>query len=113
MDRIEDALMIRDLAHRVLGAKGQWRPVGKSNWLTLQESGLTIALRTPFQKLPQPYENTKFRVAALGYKLNLPYGLDIWAPQKVMNLEWDDDGSVEVITFKRGEWEAQLATLAA
>jgi hypothetical protein len=43
----------------------------------------------------------------------MPYGLDIWAHQKVMNLEWDDDGSVELITFKRGEWEAQLAAFAA
>jgi hypothetical protein len=113
MTKTEDALMIRDLARRVLGAKGQWQSVGKSNFLTVQETGLRILLRTPFQKFPQPDERMKFLVAARDYKLNMPYGLDIWAPLKVLNLEWDDDGSVEVITFKRGEWEAQLATLAA
>jgi hypothetical protein len=34
--------------------------------------------------------------------------LDINAPRKVLNIEWDDDGYVEVVSYKRGDWEASL-----
>jgi hypothetical protein len=47
------------------------------------------------------------------YKWNLPYGLDIWTPQKkVMNIEWDDEGNVELVSLHRGAWELELIALA-
>jgi hypothetical protein len=39
----------------------------------------------------------------------LAYGLDIFAPGKVPNMEWDGGGDrFLVTTFKRGAWEAEL-----
>jgi hypothetical protein len=43
---------------------------------------------------------------------NLPYGLDVWTPTKVLNIEWDDQGNVELVRFRPGGWEAQLLAAA-
>jgi hypothetical protein len=39
---------------------------------------------------------------------NLPYGLDIWSGNKVLNFEWSDDGRINVISYRPGEWESDL-----
>ena len=31
---------------------------------------------------------------------------------KVLNIEWDDHGKVELVSFRRGAWELELITLA-
>lgn len=43
--------------------------------------------------------------------------LDVWAPHngkhtKVLNLHCGDDGSISVVSYKRGSWEECLAQLA-
>jgi hypothetical protein len=43
---------------------------------------------------------------------NLPYGLDVWAPNKVLNIEWDDKGNYALVSFRPGAWEAELTALA-
>jgi len=47
-------------------------------------------------------------VADLRPPQNLPYGLDIWAPLKVLNIEWGVRGNVALVSFRPGEWEAEL-----
>jgi len=42
----------------------------------------------------------------------LPYGLDIWAPKKVMNIEWSDQGELAIVSFRRGAWEDELISAA-
>jgi len=32
---------------------------------------------------------------------SLPYGLDIWAPKKVLSIQWDTGGRFEVISYRR------------
>ena len=77
-------------------------------------SGLHISYRTPFQRIPQADDALKYRAAqhSLTIPENLPYGLDVWAPKKVLNIEWDDHGKVELVSFRRGAWELELITLA-
>ena len=43
---------------------------------------------------------------------NLPYGLDLWTPQRVFNIEWDVRGNVALVSFRPGEWEAELIAAA-
>ena len=37
----------------------------------------------------------------------LTWNLDIWAPQKVMNLRWTEN-TFDLISLRRGEWEKIL-----
>jgi len=44
----------------------------------------------------------------------LPYGLDIWHGSdrtKVLRMLWADDGTIEVMSFVRGPWEAEALVL--
>jgi hypothetical protein len=41
----------------------------------------------------------------------LPYGLDVWYKTKVLSMLWAEDGSVEVVSFVRGQWEDQALML--
>jgi hypothetical protein len=38
-------------------------------------------------------------------------GLEIWAPNKVLNIWTDGGGEVEILSFRRGPWEAKLLAL--
>ena len=41
------------------------------------------------------------------------YGLDIWwGKGKVLNIEWNDGETIEIVSFRRGSWEAELLALA-
>jgi hypothetical protein len=64
--------------------------------------------------LPDDNEYLKYRAAQLGMsaRRNLPYGLDIWAPKKVLNIEWDDQGNVVLVSLWAGDWEAELIAAA-
>lgn len=36
------------------------------------------------------------------------YGLDIWFGKKVLSVQWDQEDEVEVISYRKGEWEEKL-----
>ncbi len=38
-------------------------------------------------------------------KASLPYGLEVYAPKRVLDIAWDDAGTVELIGYNPGEWE--------
>ena len=47
------------------------------------------------------------------------YGLNIWVRsgrnqgvRKVLNIAWDESGAFDVVSFRRGEWEAALDAAA-
>jgi len=53
-----------------------------------------------------------------GIHMNLEYGLDVWAWRngkfaKVMFVEWSASGLVDLVSFRRGPWEAELRALLA
>ena len=43
---------------------------------------------------------------------SLPYGLDIWeGTARVFRIHWSDDGTVDVASFVRGQWEDEVLRL--
>jgi hypothetical protein len=55
----------------------------------------------------------RYQYALLGGK-NLPYGLDIWfARKKVLNVEWNDEGLIQIMSYRPGAWEDQLSSFVS
>jgi hypothetical protein len=48
-----------------------------------------------------------------GGRMNLPYGLDIWTPKKVLDVEWDNSSMIELIGYDPGRWEQLIKAAAA
>jgi hypothetical protein len=128
--RIETALQLRDHALSILRQHGRYEPVGDAKFLMWNGEAFSISHRTPFQQwgygpdiaagsLAATYglslDQAKYAATLHGIKLPevLPYCLDIWRGKKVMSLEWADDGRSCIISFKRGEWEAEFLALPA
>lgn len=95
--RLQDALKIRNMA-RELAIRAGWCEgarlvVKRRGWESfVNGSPLCILLRERDQG-----------------RFQLPCGLDIWAPYKVLNIEWDPkDGAVSLRSFRRGDWERNL-----
>jgi hypothetical protein len=110
-DKVVRAIQLRDAALVMLQQHGIWEKTNIGKGLSVALVGaISVAYRTPFQRLPEPSDYLKYCAAQLGVHApkNLPYGLDIWAPKKVLNIEWDDKGNVELVSFRRGDWENTL-----
>jgi hypothetical protein len=100
---------VRDHALRLLKAHGEWKGSGDQKHLGAKIGNVSLSYRTPFQPLPEISEQLRYMQALLKGKDNLPYGMDVWSNRKkVLNLEWADDGEVDVISYKPGEWESAL-----
>jgi len=122
--RLARALVLREAALAVVERTGVWESVGVTSGaargsggmklLSARMDGLHILYRTPFQRIPQADDALKYRAAQVGLKVpkHLPYGLDVWAPKKVMNIGWDDQGNVALVSLRPGDWESQLMNLA-
>jgi hypothetical protein len=116
--RRDRALVLRDAALKVVRRIGVWEAIGlgagEIKLLSARQGNLHIAYRTPFQRFPKASDLLKYHAAQLGRRVphNLPYGIDVWAPNKLFNVEWDDKGNVKLVTLRRGAWEAELITLA-
>ncbi len=84
------------------------------NW---EGDELLLAHRTPFLKLPPVPETVKYLAAQTEKRPgNLGYGLDIWDRSgvgKVLNIEWDDSGTIELVSFRRGDWEKKVLSWSA
>ncbi|RUO97677.1 hypothetical protein [Hyphomicrobium sp.] len=119
MTRTEQAIRLRDAALQLLGAAGSWADIrdadgGTVRHLEFKNATISVSYRTPFQKVcSEPSQYDKYMAALLGIdvKANLPYGLNIWVGKKVLNIEWDSQGHIELVSFKRGPWEQDLTAL--
>jgi hypothetical protein len=71
---------------------------------------LSMMHRTPFQRLGETPDYAKYLATLYGSgrNYNLPYALDVWCGKKVLNIEWADDGRVELVSYKPGDWERGL-----
>jgi hypothetical protein len=86
--------------------QGKWERVGARRAIGVQLGDVKISYRTPFQPLTPLAELLRYQRRLVGGKENLPYGLDIWyARKKVLNVEWTDEGAIEIISYEPGEWE--------
>lgn len=95
--RLERALETRDAALALIRRRGEWVVRGDIPFQMVRGRGFTLALRTPFQRLPKQRQ--------LYERISMPYGLDVYAPKRVLDIAWDDAGSVELIGYDPGEWE--------
>jgi hypothetical protein len=111
--RLVRALEVRDHALQIINKQGN-PPLVK---LTDTNVGtISINYRGPSQKLPVVSAQLVAAAAFHGItdSNNLPYGLDIWTAQgKVMNLEWNESNETQLVSFKSGEWEAELERISA
>jgi hypothetical protein len=107
-EKLARVVKLRDAAIAIVSRRGAWetyRP-GAIKIMGARTGRIQISYRTPFQPLPDDQSKQKYLAALFGIPLrqNLPYGLDIWAPKKVLNIEWNDHGKVELVSFRPGEW---------
>ena len=105
-----DAIRLRDAAVYKLRAEGAFERVkGIGPCLTWRGNGLSLFLRTPFQKLRHQQPDPHVIWLAGPPPENLSYGLDIWTNLgKVLNIEWADDQTFVLVSFRRGSWEARV-----
>ena len=77
--------------------------------------GLTFGFSAPSSHLDdnEPFgRNSELLVKFTRTLGVLPYRLDVWAPQKVMSLEWSaDDKLHRVISFRSGTSEDKITDL--
>jgi hypothetical protein len=110
------ALAIRDHLLPLIRVHGGMQEVsGAAGHLAVWKAGsLTCTVRSPFTAWPAEappaasYEQALSRQRA---KPALPWCLEVWHGHTVLNLQWDDDGTVEVISFTRGPWEDDALAL--
>ena len=112
--KLARVMEIRANVLRALPELGEWRGDGKDRHLGARLGPISVAYRTPFQPLPKAPDGLRYMRALVGGRDNLPYGLDVWTiEKKVLNLEWDDADNVEIISYKPGDWENDLAIAAS
>ena len=90
-ERLARAIALRDAALKILRERGEVE-VGSYSRTTARVDNYEFASWSPRHG---------------------QHGVDIWAPNKVLNLMWEDDGSVEIVSFRRGTWEETILNLAS
>ena len=115
-DRTARALAIRDHLLPLIRVQGEMEEIGGSGRrMVMWKAGrFAFALRSPFTAWgikaapPRSYSAAQAKQRANPV---LPWGLDVWHGRKVLSLQWDDSGRVEVISFNRGPWEDEALAL--
>jgi len=105
------AISIRDAALMKLKNEGQFEDAGFGPRLVWRGDEVEISRMTRCREFPTPSEvaSIKCYETSADPELRLLYGLDIWGTQgKVLNIMWDYKDRVELISFRRGEWEEQV-----
>jgi len=112
MSNFEKSTAAQIAAIKLVRKSGGWKDAGSAKVLWLEQGLIQIAYRTPFQRAPAETETNRYVRAVFGGKRNLPHGLDVWHNRKkVMNVEWDDDGNRDLISFRSGSWEDDIRQL--
>jgi hypothetical protein len=107
--KFEEAMAVRAAGLALVKAHGCFQSAGPVKPMVATIGDIRVAYRTPFQRLPEFDELTKYRLPMHGAHGNLPYAPDILhAGRMVFLIEWDDGVNVEIILFRRGDWESKL-----
>jgi hypothetical protein len=110
-EKLRHVFQLTAAALVVIRRAGKWQKVGSWRLTSAESGGLKIAYRSPFNLKPADLSSAPSYVHEAARRRaapDLPHKLDIWAPQKVLSVQWDDAGAVNLISFKPGEWEAAL-----
>src|ERR1700738_5203623 len=107
--KIENTTKLRDLAVDLVAHHGKLTPVKKGAEsilvMTYEDDRIAILYKTPNVDL-----STEGAPAWINPK---GYMIDIWFDNaKKMSVQWDDNGPVDVLVFKTGDWEAEFVHLA-
>jgi hypothetical protein len=94
--RLQCVREIRDKALKIVSAEGSWTGRG---W-----RGQRQDFDIPFLSISYEPSGTFSRRPS-----NIS-GLDIWLRHKVLNIEWDEQNSARIISFRRGPWEDLILT---
>lgn len=112
MKRLNRALKIKDIIANTKSAERCWDDQTGMRRLNIKTSDWEASLNTPFNPIvtddvaAPSYLNALVRAKA---KKPLDNLLDLWLPGmgKVLSLEWSDE-EANLISMKRGDWEATL-----
>src|SRR5690242_7069085 len=85
-------------------------------WVSASAGSLDIMAPDPFTKpMPKGRQPATYASALVRQRFvpDLPYTMEIWPfRKKIMNVQWDDDDEIQLISFHPGAWENELARLA-
>lgn len=102
---------IRDAALAIVRLHGEWERIHNFPHPVLgyENEGFKLLYRTPFQPIPVSNKATSQGIAPSTQRaMYKAYGLDIWFGKKVLSVQWDQEDEVEVISYRKGEWEEKL-----
>jgi hypothetical protein len=110
------AIAIREHLLPLIRVHGTMQEIsGAAGRLAVWKAGtLTCTVRSPFTPWPAeepPTASYEQAISRQRAKPVLPWALDVWRGRKVLSLQWDDDGRVEVVSFIRGPWEAEALAM--
>ena len=121
LDAERRVVAIRDHLVRLVQSRGNGHQYGLGGMfgplhLTTWETGpFRFVLRTPYRPSGMPIEADARRLGPVPQRASnpalLPYGLDVWRRHRVLSVAWDPNGPVEVVSFRRGAWEAETLAL--
>jgi hypothetical protein len=108
-DKLARIRVIRARALLAVNERGKWEDASPTRFRSVDIGDVKIAYRTPLEMAPTETESTRYLRALLGGKPKFAFGLDIWATQKkVLNVEWNDEDAIQIITYRPGNWERAL-----
>src|SRR5262245_1791741 len=106
---VNAARALRDRAINLIRTTDQLDTIVREALVLAYSDQLTITYRTPFQRRGASRIRTYHHaLEAQRIGKTLPYCLEIWAPHKVLHIEWENEHDIQVLTFSRGEWEKRL-----
>jgi hypothetical protein len=118
LERRQQIENLRAAALALIKSKQQWTTVSGIKCPAYEDDDLKILLHTPFQAFPKQMpalpahysDQQKFFAVSLFQNFEQhTSGLDIWSGgKKVLNIGWTGDGEINVVSFKRGDWERKL-----
>ena len=93
----------------IVRAKG--RPA-VDGWVSATAGDFNIMHRTPFTKpMPEGRQTPTYLHALLKQRAapDLPYSMEVWyLNTKIMNVQWDAEDKIQLISFHPGAWEEKL-----
>ena len=105
-------LLINPASTVTVRRDGQWQTIGPLKALVADVGDLNIVHRTA-SRGPKKAERSQVSHALIKQKARptLPYAIDVFCGKKVLNVEWDANGDIQIISFRPGEWELMLAQM--
>jgi hypothetical protein len=111
-ERLARVRAARDCLLQIVRKQGQQAGRG---WVSADAAGFSIMHRTPFTRLmPEGRQSRAYAEALVKQKAvpDLPYTMEVWyLSQKVLNVQWDENDKIQLISFRPGEWETKLPVI--